>query len=154
KQGISAFLAANVEISSLITETNVPNLFTIPAGRIPPNPAELLASARMHQMLHLVDEFFEFIVIDSPPVLAVTDALILSPMVDGVVLVVRAEVTPKVMAQRVKRTLMNTGAKIFGVLINQANMRSADYTYYYKSYYAYSYGYGQQAKEGQDSVAN
>lgn len=151
KTGMSSFLAANIDISSLIVETSVPNLFTIPAGKIPPNPAELLASSRMRQMLQLVDEFFEYIVIDSPPTLAVTDAAILSTLVDGVILVVRSEVTPKDLVQRVKRMLQSTGAKIFGVLINHANVRGADYHYYYKSYYAY--GYGGEAKEGQDSVA-
>ncbi|MBI1747978.1 MAG: polysaccharide biosynthesis tyrosine autokinase [Acidobacteria bacterium] len=150
KQGMSSFLAANIEVSSLIIETAITNLFVIPAGKIPPNPAELLASSRMRQMLQLVDEFFEFIVIDSPPVLAVTDALILSRVVDGVVLVVRAETTPKLMVQRVKRSLQTAGAKILGVLINQANVRSADYTYYYKSYY--SYRYGEAASEGRDHV--
>jgi capsular exopolysaccharide synthesis family protein len=150
EQGMSSFLAANVDISSLIVETKVPNLFVVTAGKIPPNPAELLASPRMKQALTLVDEFFDYVVVDSPPMLAVTDALILSTIVDGVVLVVKAEATPKDVLQKARKSLQGVNAKVLGVLINQADVRGADYNYYYKYYYAYGYG---ADKDGRNDAA-
>jgi capsular exopolysaccharide synthesis family protein len=138
-QGMSTFLSGNSDLSSLIQQSDIPNLFAVSAGRVPPNPAELLGSQRMKQGLALLDEYFDHIVIDTPPVLSVTDARILSTLVDGVVLVIKGSETPKEAVQRTKRLLQEVHAHIIGTLLNNVNVRSADY-YYYSKYYYYGYG--------------
>ena len=145
--GMSTFLSGNSELSGLIQETKIPNLFVITAGPIPPNPAELLGSARMKQALVLLAESFDHIVIDSPPVLAVTDARILAPLVDGVILVIKGGETPKEAVQRTKRLLQEVHGHLIGTLLNNVDVRSADY-YYYSRYYYYGYGrYGRYGKK-------
>jgi polysaccharide biosynthesis transport protein len=149
--GMSAFLSGNSDLSSLIQQTDIPNLFAVTAGRVPPNPAELLGSPRMKQGLLLLYEYFNYIVIDSPPVLAVTDARILGPMVDGVILVIKGGETPKEAVRRTKRLLQEVHAHVIGTLLNNVDVHSADYYYYAKYYYGYGkkygYGYGYGVKE-------
>jgi polysaccharide biosynthesis transport protein len=156
--GMSTYLSGNSDLSTLIQQSDIPNLFIVSAGRIPPNPAELLGSSRMKQGLALLDEYFEHIVIDSPPVLSVTDARILGSMVDGVVLVIKGGETPKEAVQRTKRLLQEVHAHMIGTLLNNVDVRSADYYYYSKYYYygygkKYGYGYGVEPdqKEGANS---
>jgi polysaccharide biosynthesis transport protein len=145
--GMSTFLSGNSDLSSLIQQSEIPNLFAVSAGRVPPNPAELLGSARMKQGLTLLDEYFDHIVIDSPPVLSVTDARIIGSLVDGVVLVVKGGETPKEAVQRTKRLLQEVHAHILGTLLNNVDVHSADYYYYSKYYY---YGYGKKYGYGMD----
>ncbi len=137
--GMSTFLSGNSDLSSMIQQSEIPNLFAVSAGRIPPNPAELLGSPRMKQGLALLDEYFDHVVIDSPPVLSVTDARIISSLVDGVVLVIKGGETPKEAVQRTKRLLHEVHAHVIGTLLNNVDVRSADY-YYYSKYYHYGYG--------------
>jgi polysaccharide biosynthesis transport protein len=137
--GMSTFLSGNSDLSSMIQQSDIPNLFAVSAGRIPPNPAELLGSPRMKQGLALLDEYFDHIVIDSPPVLSVTDARIIGSLVDGVVLVIKGGETPKEAVQRTKRLLHEVHAHVIGTLLNNVDVRSADY-YYYSKYYHYGYG--------------
>ncbi len=150
--GMSTYLSGNSDLSSMIQQSDIPNLFAVPAGRIPPNPAELLGSPRMRQGLILLDEYFDHIIIDSPPVLSVTDARILGSMVDGVVLVIKGGETPKEAVQRTKRLLQEVHAPIIGALLNDVDVHSADY-YYYSKYYCYgyskrhSYGYGAKPEQ-------
>ena len=162
-QGMSTYLSGNSDLASLIQHCDVERLFAISAGRIPPNPAELLGSSRMKQGLQLLVEEFDHIVIDSPPVLSVTDARILGTLVDGVILVIKGGETPKEAVQRTKRLLQEVHARIIGTLLNNVNVRSADYYYYSKYYYygygkkyGYGYGYGvrpdQKGDTPQDSV--
>ncbi len=145
--GMSSYLSGNTDLSSLIQETDIPNLFAVTTGRIPPNPAELAGSHRMEQGIVLLEEYFDHIVIDSPPILSVTDARILATKSDGVILVVKGGETPKEAVQRTKRLLQDVHAHIIGVLLNDVNVHSADYYYYSKYYYygygkKYGYGYG------------
>jgi len=145
--GMSTFLSGNSDLSSMIQQSEIPNLFAVSAGYIPPNPAELLGSPRMKQGLSLLDEYFDHIVIDSPPVLSVTDARIVSTVVDGVVLVVKGGETPKEAVLRTKRLLQEVHAHVIGTLLNNVDVHSADYHYYSKYYYygygkKYGYGYG------------
>ncbi len=157
--GMSTYLSGNSDLSTLIQQTDIPNLFIVSAGRIPPNPAELLGSTRMKQGLALLDEYFEHIVIDSPPVLSVTDARILGSMVDGVVLVIKGGETPKEAVQRTKRLLQEVHAHVIGTLLNNVDVRSADYYYYSKYYYygygkKYGYGYGYGVQPDHKEEAN
>jgi polysaccharide biosynthesis transport protein len=153
--GMSTFLSGNSDLSSLIQQSQIPNLFVVPAGRIPPNPAELVGSPRMKQGLTLLEEHFDHIVIDSPPVLSVADARILGAIADGVVLVIKGGETPKPAVLRTKRLLQEVNAHLIGTLLNSVDVHSADY-YYYSKYYAYGYGkkygygYGYGAKAAQE----
>jgi len=138
QQGMSTFLAGTSDLAPLIQQTEIDNLFVIPAGPIPPNPAELLSSLRMHQSLELLKEYFDHIVIDTPPLLTVADARILSNLLDGVILVVRSGDTPRQILLQAQKSLQLIKAKILGILINDADLTSADYYYYSKYYYYYS----------------
>ncbi|MCZ6768517.1 MAG: polysaccharide biosynthesis tyrosine autokinase, partial [Acidobacteria bacterium] len=137
--GMSTFLSGNSDLSSQIRQTAVRSLFVLPGGPIPPNPAELMGSERMEEVLRLLAQYFEYIVIDSPPVLSVTDALVLSPQVDGVVMVIHGGKTPRDAVRRADAHLRDVGAKILGALINNVDMESSDYYYYYRHYYDYGY---------------
>jgi capsular exopolysaccharide synthesis family protein len=156
-EGMSSFLSGNSDLSSLIRQSEIPNLFAVTAGRIPPNPAELVGSQRMRQGLTLLEDYFEHIVIDTPPVLSVTDPRILASMADGVILVIKGGETPKEAVQRSKRLLQDVHAHIIGTLLNDVNVHSADY-YYYSKYYYYGYGkkygYGYGVKSQQEKVDN
>ncbi len=149
-QGMSIFLSGNSDLSSQIVESPYANLFLIPAGPQPPNPAELVGSARWHKALGLLSEYFEYVVIDSPPILSVADPVILSTKVDGVVLVVLAAKTAREAVKKAKASLQNVGATILGAMINNVDLHNASYSYYYRHYYGYGYGYGRYG-EGKSS---
>jgi capsular exopolysaccharide synthesis family protein len=146
--GMSTFLSGNSDLPSLLQQTEIPNLFAVSAGRIPPNPAELVGSPRMKQGLILLKESFDHIIVDSPPILSVTDARILGTLVDGVILVVKGGETPKEAVQRTKHLLQDVYAHIIGTLLNNVDVHSADYHYYSKYYY---YGYGKKYSYGHEA---
>jgi capsular exopolysaccharide synthesis family protein len=125
-RGISRFLAGHSELSSEITDTGIPNLFLLVSGPLPPNPPELIGSARMKAALDLLSRHFTHIVIDSPPVMPVTDALVISTLVNGVVLVVDGK-TPRSTSQTARNRLKTVGANILGALVN--NVKGAHPTY-------------------------
>jgi len=117
-----------------VVPTVVPNLSIIPAGPIPPNPSEILHSEKFKQFLHKMAGRFDEVIIDSPPVVAVTDATILSTLVDGTVLVVRAHKTRKDFAKHGYRLLTDVGANVAGILLNAVNFGSDEYKYSYQYY--------------------
>ncbi len=133
--GMSAYLSGNSDLSSLIQPTTVPELFLLSAGPPAPNPPELLGSDRMAKGLELAREYFTHVVIDSPPALELSDALVLSRSVDGVILVARAGKTPRQALHRASDRLMKLGAQILGVLINDVDVRRGEYGYSYGGYY-------------------
>jgi capsular exopolysaccharide synthesis family protein len=132
-RGISRFLAGHSELNTGVQETGIPNLFLIAAGPLPPNPPELLGSTRMTAALDLLSRHFEYVVIDSPPVMAITDTLVLSTLVDGVLLVVNAK-TPTATAQMARNRLRSVDAQILGAVVNNVKGGPAH------EYYQYSYG--------------
>src|SRR5882762_3114728 len=142
--GLSSYLAG---VSSLdlvsIPHPTIPNLVAIPTGPIPPNPADLLSSYKLADGIAELRTKFKFIVIDSPPVMAATDAVILSVQADGVLLVVRSGETPKAAFTRTRDLLTSVKCRILGVVLNAVNASAPDYYYSYR-YYPYSYGYGRQ----------
>ncbi len=124
-----------------VVPTEVPNLSVIPAGPIPPNPAELLQSERFKQFLAKVSRRFDLVVLDSPPLVAVTDATVLSALVDGTIVVVRAFQTGKDLARHANRLLAHVGSPIAGLILNAVNVDRDEYKdlyHYYRrgSYYA------------------
>ncbi len=143
--GLCNYLAGDCDLASLI-QIAMPNLYVLPVGPLPPNPAELLGSSKMKIVVETLAANFDYVVIDSPPVSSFADSLILSSLVEGVIIVVRSGFTPREMAQRTKAHLQSVGAKILGVVINQIKLQPHDY-YYYSSYYSryyYSGGDGER----------
>ena len=143
--GLSTFLSRQGHLVSIIKKSEVPNLFYIPAGPIPPNPSELLGSSLFKKMLGVLEARFDHILVDSPPVLGFADAVVLSSAVNGVILTVLGGKTPKEALQRAKEALQQTNTKILGVVINRVDIRRSDYGYYYH-YHSY-YGEGEKKKE-------
>ncbi len=150
--GLSNYLAGDGDLASLI-QVAIPNLYVLPVGPLPPNPAELLGSAKMKNLVEVLSTNFDYLVIDSPPVSSFADSLILSALVEGVIIVVKGGVTAREMAQRTKAHLQSVGAKILGVVINQVKLQPHDY-YYYSTYYSrYYYGNGEGTVEaGKESA--
>ena len=132
----SALAPANEdEVPEIHTEdTEVPNLSVYVAGAHPPNPAELLQSERFKSILKRLTGKFDYVILDSPPVLAVTDAAVLSTLVDGVVMVTRAFQTRKELAQHAVRRLTDIGAHVAGVVLNAVNLTKDEYKYSYQYY--------------------
>ncbi|HMZ22831.1 MAG TPA: CpsD/CapB family tyrosine-protein kinase, partial [Blastocatellia bacterium] len=137
--GLSNYLAGETDLGALI-QVAMPNLYVLPVGPLPPNPAELLGSPKMKQLVETLSANFDHVVIDSPPVSSFADSLILSALVDGVMIVVKAGTTSREMAQRTKAHLQSVGAKLLGVVINQIKLQPHDY--YYSSTYYNRYYYG------------
>jgi capsular exopolysaccharide synthesis family protein len=142
--GLSSYLAG---VSSLdlvtIQHPAIPNLSAIPTGPLPPNPADLLSSHKLTDAIAELRTKYKFIVIDSPPIMAATDAVILSVKADGVLLVVRSGETPKEAFTRTRDLLLSVKAHLLGVVLNAVDSSAPDYYYSYR-YYPYSQGYGPQ----------
>src|SRR5262249_2572889 len=131
--------------ASLQTFTALPNLWALTTGPLPPNPAELLSSAKMGEILGELQRRFRHIVIDSPPLLMVTDATILSTLADGVILAVESGLTPRKAVIRGCRILNGAGARVLGVALNKVDFR---FDGYYGSYYYYGHN-----GDGEDKLA-
>jgi len=131
--GLSDLLVGGVGLMEVVRPTRIPGLFVIPAGPVPTNPAELLFSARFTQALAALGERFAYVVIDTPPLLGVSDALVLAPRVEGVILVLRHGHAGRDAAQRAVQMLDSVRARILGVVLNHADPRSAaaGYQYYH-----------------------
>jgi polysaccharide biosynthesis transport protein len=145
--GLSSYLAG---VSSLdeatIQHPTITNLSALTTGPVPPSPADLLSSHRMREAIAELRRRFKFIVIDSPPVMAATDAVILSALTDGVLLVVRSGETPKEAFTRTRDLLAAVKCRLLGVVLNAVDSSAPDYYYSYRYYpYAYGYGYGEDA---------
>ncbi|MBT3168694.1 MAG: polysaccharide biosynthesis tyrosine autokinase [Candidatus Cloacimonetes bacterium] len=141
KTGMSDYLLSeNAKIEDSIKETGVKNLSVITCGIIPPNPSELLASQKMLKTIQLLKEKYDYVIIDSPPVIAVTDSMVLSKHVDMLVLAVRVDLADKKVLKRTKELIDNIGANINGVIVNGIKPRNYYSRYEYNYYYYYYYG--------------
>ncbi|HET8562926.1 MAG TPA: polysaccharide biosynthesis tyrosine autokinase, partial [Candidatus Binatia bacterium] len=132
--GMTQLLAGQIQTADAVRATAVNNLFFISSGEIPPNPAELLASRKMDETLESLREHYDFIFIDSSPVMAVSDAILLSNMVDGVILVADSQKTPKQFVREARSRLSSMHAKILGVLLNRVSAINGTYNYCYYDY--------------------
>jgi polysaccharide biosynthesis transport protein len=133
RSGLSNVLTGSATLQQAITRSPVlPNLSILPAGTPPPNPAELLASSNMRDVLEELRGQYDHIVVDTPPTLSVTDAVVLSPRADAIVLVIRSGQTTKQALRRSRDVLMQVNAKVSGVLLNAVDLSSPDYYYYYE----------------------
>jgi len=130
--GLTNVLTKQSKLEQAVQGTEVPELFLLTSGPIPPNPAELLASNNMMELLKEMKEEFDMIVFDTPPVLAVADAQILANQVDGSILVVSSGKTDKEAALKAKELLLKANAKVLGAVLNNRKMEEgSDYYYYY-----------------------
>jgi len=133
RSGLSNVLTGSATLEHTITRSPIlSNLFILPAGTPPPNPAELLASSNMRDLLTDLREKYDHIIIDTPPTLSVTDAVVLSQRMDAIILVIRSSQTTKQALRRSRDILMQVNAKITGVLLNAVDLTSPDYYYYYE----------------------
>jgi capsular exopolysaccharide synthesis family protein len=124
-------------IDEVVQPSGIPNLDIIPSGFIPPNPSELINSPRFKEILDYAGKRWDRIILDSPPILSVTDSTIMSRMVDGVIMVVRAGHTNAKIAVFCREKLDHVQARFIGVILNQADInRGNDYYYYYANYYS------------------
>jgi capsular exopolysaccharide synthesis family protein len=121
--GLSDLLTGQAQASQVIVPTGVDGLDIIRAGRKAPNPAELLGSRAMRNIMEQLAERYDFIFIDSPPVLPVADGLVISRLVDSVLLVVRSRLTDRKLAQEARRRLLRVHARILGVVVNDVDPR-------------------------------
>ena len=151
-KGLTTWLSGEKNLDNLLQVcTKTPNLKVLTSGPVPPNPAELLGSEEMRRLLGLLSERFAHIIIDSPPAISFTDSSILSTMVDGVVLVVHSGRSSRAVVRRAKQQLLDVGAHIYGVVLNNVKLESQDYYYsgYYSNYYSTETDGGQGASAGE-----
>jgi capsular exopolysaccharide synthesis family protein len=120
----------------------------LPCGPTPPNPAELLLTDRFKEILIELGERYDWVILDSPPLNAVTDAVVLSRLSDGVILVVQAGKTVRDDLIRVRRQLADVDANVLGVILNDLDLTDKKHGYYY-----YAYGYGEGASEEAESAS-
>jgi capsular exopolysaccharide synthesis family protein len=153
--GLTNWLSGEKNVDALIqTYEKRENLKLLTSGPVPPNPAELLGSDEMRKLLALLSQRFAHIIIDSPPAISFTDASILSTMVDGVVLIVHGGKSSRAVVRRARQQLLDVGANIFGVVLNNVKLESQQ-DYYYAGYYGYysSYYYSGDGDEKPDDGA-
>ena len=142
KEGLSSILSSEMKPQDMldaIAKDPATGLHVLTSGPIPPNPAELLGSDQMRKLISVLGVPFTHIVIDSPPVSSFTDGVLIASMVDGVLLVVQGGKSSRGVVRRSRQLLLDVGAKIFGVVLNNVSIRSHDYYYYHQRYYHESY---------------
>jgi capsular exopolysaccharide synthesis family protein len=141
--GITNVLLGEATLDEVARPTVVENLWSIPAGPMPPNPADALHSERFQKIIRDLGDKYDRVVIDSPPLVAVTDATILSKVCDGTIFVVRAFKTSKFLCRQALRSLRDVDAPLLGVVLNSVDLNKHEYAY---NYYHYTYykrqGYG------------
>jgi polysaccharide biosynthesis transport protein len=141
-RGISNYLSGHTPIEELIVKVPIPNLSVLPCGPIPPNPAELISSERMKELIRALSQRFDHVLIDSPPLISVTDPVIISTMVDGSILVVQAGKCTRELVRRARQDLAVAGARVFGVVLNNVNVKREGYDDYEYIRYTSGYDYG------------
>lgn len=150
--GLSNLLTGGAKISDAIQTTVQPNLFVLPAGPVPPHPSELLSSSLMEDLLRKWREEYDHVIIDSSPVISVTDAVLLSVQADAVLLIVRSGQTTSAHVRRTRSLLQSVKASLLGIVVNAADLTSPDYYYYY---YGPKYRYyGQEDKKDRKRKAS
>ncbi|MEH7299394.1 CpsD/CapB family tyrosine-protein kinase [Neobacillus drentensis] len=129
--GFTTVLTKQTSLEKAVVETNEQDLYVLTSGPIPPNPAELLSSKSMEQFIEEAKEQFDFVLFDTPPLLAVADPQILANQCDGSILVVYSERTEIDQAKKSKELLENAKGKLLGVVLNHKELKNSDYYYYY-----------------------
>ncbi len=144
KNGLSEILAGLTD-NITVSKTEIENLSVLTSGKIPPNPAELLSSARMDKLLEFVKEHYDCVFIDTPPVNLVTDATVFAGKTTGYILIVKANSNDTSDVKTAVTNLEHVGGNVLGVVLNDISSSRHKYYSYYRKYdykYKYSYGYG------------
>jgi len=148
ERGLSTYLTGTDQLEQTIVPIeSVPHLSVMTCGPLPPNPAELLSSTIMQEMVAQLRPRFTHILLDSPPIIHVTDAVILSSLSDGVILVAQGGVTTREALKRARKILHHVNGKLLGIVLNNVDVRSSDYSYYYGGRYYYYYDSAEPMKE-------
>ena len=124
--GLSTYLSGEAPLSDVVKPTHIPNLLVLPSGEIPVNPTELMSSARLQEANALIRQHFAHVVFDTPPLFGISDAMVLAPQVEGVVLVLRRGRASREAAQRAVRVLASMRARLLGVILNDVDVRGTD----------------------------
>ena len=127
-------------IDSAIIETETENMYILPAGNVPPNPSELIGSKRMEFLLQYLKKNFDFIVIDTPPVMPATDAILMAPRTDGTIIIMKSGHAERKIIQDVLDQYKTANLPIIGTVLNQVDMKKEGYYRYYHKYYSSYYG--------------
>lgn len=130
QKGLSDFLVDNIQLSEVVQKTQIPNLYMITSGTKPPNPSELVGSEKMKRFIEDLKDTYEYIILDTSPVIIVTDAQLISTYADGCILVVASSEVEKAAAIKAKELLEKVNAKILGVVLNKFDIEN-------KRYYGY-----------------
>ena len=149
--GLSHYLSGQCEMDEMICTTDIKNLSVILSGKVPPNPAELLARPAMKALIDTCTKYCDYIIIDCPPLGMVVDAAVVAPLCDGSMLVIEAGEVKYRLAQEITAKLQNTSCPIIGVILNKVGYSSTSGKYYghYGKYGKYGkYGYGKYGKYG------
>jgi capsular exopolysaccharide synthesis family protein len=133
--GVTNVIVGNATVDDVVKPTLVTNLWSVPAGPTPPNPADMLHSERFKKFLSDLADRFDRVVIDSPPIVPVTDSAIISTLVDGTVFVVRAFSTTRHLGHQGLRSLRDVDSPVIGAVLNAVNLNRREYNYYYQYYY-------------------
>ena len=137
--GVTDVITGQRRLEDVVSETRIPNLFVLGSGPFPPNPSELLGSTAMRDLIHQASSRYDFVLIDTPPLLAVTDAAVLSTMADGVIVVVRMASTARTALRRALSQLEAVSGRLIGTVLNDVDMRRGGYYYSNYGYYYYYY---------------
>ena len=157
KEGLSSILSSEMKPDQMlgtIVKDPTTGLNVLTSGPVPPNPAELLGSEQMRKLIAVLSIPFTHIVIDSPPVSSFTDGVLIASIVDGVLLVVHGGKSSRGVVRRSRQMLIEVGAKIVGVVLNNVSVRSHDYYYYYQRYYHQSYYHADESEESKSVAAS
>jgi len=136
--GLSHFLAGTKNLGDVLSETNIPNLYSIVAGPIPPNPAELLGANVFGQLIHAARDKFDYVLVDTPPIGSVIDAAVVAKVCDGIALVISANTVSYRFAQEAIEQLKKSDTKILGTILNKVPLKNGGK--YYSKYYGKYYG--------------
>jgi len=147
--GLSNYLTGNFPFEETVQMTKVENVWVIPSGPIPPNPAELLNSKRMRELIEQVKKYYDIIIVDLPPILVASEALVLSRLIDSMVIVVRPGKTAQKPFRDAVEEFKRAKAKVIGLVFNEAKVTSG--SYYYTKYHRY-YRYGNYGQEDQTEI--
>ncbi len=149
ERGLTNYLTTDIALEEVVRQTKVDNLFLMTSGKLPTDAVGVLNSQRMVEFLEEVKGRFDMIFLDSPPILGVSDASVLSSAVDLTVIVVQHRRFPRAMLYRVKQSILNVGGTILGVVLNNVDVRHDQHYEYYTSYYNYYYQRPTGEREGQ-----
>jgi Mrp family chromosome partitioning ATPase len=142
--GLGEFLAGQASLDELIQSCNVPNMEVLTAGSLGPEDLGGFSRARFGSLLEICRPNYDVIVVDSPPVLGISDASVISQEVDVTLLLIQHRRYPRNVSQRAKRVIDEVGGKLFGVILNNVNIKTDDNYYYYAGYSTSYYGYGKR----------